>query len=158
MMRRLRSSESGQALLLALGFVTFMGILGAAILNHVGVGLRMTTKFDDTRKFAYTANAGFEVAVSRMKSAVPCTSGITNINNSIDSAAPNGVNIWIVSRCVTPTPLNVDRDVVLTACRVDPSPSPTCASDKTVGTVEVYYQDIPTAGYRTIIKNWSVAK
>jgi hypothetical protein len=154
-----RHDEAGQALMLALVFVSVMGILSAAVLNHVGVGLRAATQLDGLRRSVYSANAALDTAVNSVRSSTQglpgnCP-GVMNINNAVSGGAPNNVNIWVASQCVDPISANADRDVLLTACTVSTTP---CPSGNVAARAEVYYLDLPSRGFAAIIKDWSGVK
>src|SRR5581483_3776507 len=157
--------QEGQALLLALGFITFMGFLSVSVFTFVDTGLRGNTRLDGVRRTTYSANAALDIAINKTRysgqGAVSNCPSAMNINSAVDNgpptgaAAPNGVSMWILSQCFSAVPASADRDVVFTACTDASSP---CSVDKVAAKTEVYYVDLPSTGFAAVTHDWSVTK
>jgi len=117
---RLRAQD-GQTLILALGFITLFGIVGAGLLNFATTNLRASTNLRDLRAALFAADGAVEAAINRVR---------------FDSAAENGnclaetvINSQKIRVDCTRTVLNSVSTVTLVACR---SNAGVCTSAPTV--------------------------
>jgi Tfp pilus assembly protein PilX len=67
MRRRIDRCEQGQVLLLALGFVTFVGIIGLALGSYVTTSVRASTKLRDTRSLEFAADGVVDTAINKVR-------------------------------------------------------------------------------------------
>jgi len=105
--------EDGQALLIALAFLAFFGIVIAAILGFAEASVRTTTNLREQRSTVYAADGAMDGAIQYAR--MHLEAGAYGANPCITySATLNGVTATVT--CVSVgNPLNSDRRVLFTA-------------------------------------------
>jgi hypothetical protein len=111
--RRRLGGEDGQALLLALAFLLFFGLVIAAILAFAEASVMATTNLREQRAVAYAADGAMDGAIQlgRWNLAVgaygasPCVSYSVTLNGKTATVTCDSVG----------NPLNQDRRVIFTA-------------------------------------------
>lgn len=148
---RLRD-EDGQALLLALAFLVFFGLVIAAILGFAEASVRATTNLREQRDIVYAADGAMDGAIHYGRwnlatgayGAVPC---ITNITNTGTYTVTLNGETASVTCVVSPlqNPLNTNRRVLFTAS-VEGEPRVQ---------VEVLYHSAATAPAQVDVLSWT---
>jgi hypothetical protein len=114
-----RRDESGQALLLALGFLVFFGLVVGALMSFVGANVLATERLRDQRSTAYAADGAADAAIQIARvdpsigafGAVPCmhASAFTTTASTSDATVATVTCISLAD------PIDLDRTVRFTA-------------------------------------------
>ena len=140
---RLRNEEDGQALLLALGFLVFFGLVITVILGFAEASVRATTNLREQRNTVYAADGAMDGAIQFGRQnlavgafgAVPCITYTATLNGT--TAAVTCVALG--------NPLNADRRVLFTAS-VDGVPRITA---------DVFYDGTATPPSSVYVLSWT---
>ena len=173
-MRRLRGrarrNEHGASLILVIGFLVFIGSIGAAVISSVTSGFNDRIVLDKVRDRQYAADGGIEYAIARVRALSnaggpglqPCGDPLTpgryylptTMNNfSIRIDCDNSPTRLIAGSYL-------QRNVVFTAC-VMATPDVACgdqAKTPVVIRAQVNFEtpSLSTVTTRTYIQSWSV--
>ena len=102
-----RHEEDGAVLLIAMGFLTFIGVVAAVLLSYTTSSIRNTVSVRDIWSREYGAEAVVEMAIAKVRS----TPGSSNISNCA-AVTVNGLSL----RADCSDPGNTTTDVTITAC------------------------------------------
>jgi hypothetical protein len=154
--RRL-SDETGAVLLLALGFVAFVGLVTVVLLNYTETSARATSALRPVRSAQFAADGSVEGAINKMRqfradSTAPCVGGFYSV-----SPALNGQGITLDCSGLTVVSSSTpSMDVTFTAkCPVAGSTG--CPSGVTMITAVVRFAGTPPS-VSTTVRSWSVRR
>lgn len=167
MMKRIRTEEGGQVLVIALGFLAFIGVIAVVLLNYATTNIRATTTFRATRAVDYAGDGAVEGAINKFRHnplTETCTAGnifyLTTLNDQ-------KVAVECVPQVINdgePDPESMEVRATFTArCWVDPAvtttttgPAP-CLADQELLVARVLFREAgePPA-VRTVVESWSV--
>jgi hypothetical protein len=111
--------DDGQALLLALGFLVFFGLVIGALMTFVGANVLATERLRDQRSTAYAADGAVDAAIQIARSdpsigafgAVPCMHATTFSTTATTSDG----TVATVTCTSLADPIDLDRTVRFTA-------------------------------------------
>jgi hypothetical protein len=122
---RLRDDD-GQALVLALGFLVFFGLVIGALMSFVGTSVLSTQRLREQRATAYAADGAVDAAIQAGRSdgsvgafgATPCmhSAPFTNTASPATTGDPKEPTVVVTVTCVANQGAFTDRDVTFTAC------------------------------------------
>lgn len=143
-----RHNEEGAILLLALGFLTFVGVVAAVLLNYTTTSIRTTVSVREIRNREYSADGVAEAAINKIRD--PANAASANVNNCL-AATVNGL------------PLRADctemgssaTDVVFKICPA--AAAQPCPTDEVMLVARVKYNRSASPAAATI-SNWSVRR
>lgn len=118
--------DDGQALLLALGFLVFFGLVIGALMTFVGANVLATERLRDQRSTAYAADGAVDAAIQIARSdpsigafgAVPCMHATTFSTTATTSDG----TVATVTCTSLADPIDLDRTVRFTAFLVEGTP------------------------------------
>jgi hypothetical protein len=166
MMQRIRNDESGQVLVIALGFLAFIGVVAVVLLNYATTNVRATTTFRAARAVDYAGDGAVEGAINKLRHnplTETCTAGnifyLTTLNDQ-------KVAVECVPQVINdgePDPELLEVRATFTArCWVDAAVTtttgpPPCLADQELLVARVLFREAgePLA-VRTIVESWSV--
>src|SRR5438270_2662911 len=98
--------EDGAVLLIALGFLAFIGVVAAALMSYATTNIRETATLRDIRSREYAANGVVDAAINKIRSSY---SGLSNIPNCLAPLTPpiNGVDLRVDCQDSTGTGVDV---------------------------------------------------
>ena len=140
---RLRNEEDGQALLIALAFLVFFGLVISVILGFSEASVRATTNLREQRNTVYAADGAMDGAIQygRQNLAVGAFGAVPCITYT---ATLNGTTATVT--CVAlGNPLNADRRALFTAS-VDGVPRITA---------DVFYDSTATPPASVYVLSWT---
>ena len=141
-----RHEEDGAVLLIALGFLTFIGVVAAVLLSYATSSIGNTISVRDIRSREYAADAVVEMAINKVRS-TPASSNSSNCA----AATVNGLSL----RADCSDPGNTTTDVTITACSsTAASPCPASAA-RLVAKVKYTRSVTPAA---VVVVYWSARR
>lgn len=164
-LRARRRDESGQTLLLALGFLTFFGVICAGLLNFAFTNFRSSVNLRDVRSVQFAADGAVDAAINRARFDTTAGFPIQNGTGCLPTTTLNHQSIYVdcsatVSGSVSTVTLLACRSSVSSPCpassavlraqvTIDRTPLPGCPVNP-----------IPTSPQCTpvTVKAWSVKK
>jgi hypothetical protein len=150
--RRGPRCESGQALVLALIFVTFAAVIIAATLGLATTNLAATSGLRTTRGSYYDADAAMEAAIATIR--VDTNSGYLNLCPSFSPAFTlNTSSIPLRVDCFPVVAPLFQRRVVLSVCRA--STAAPCPDASSLLRADVKFYDDQTFGRAVAVQTWS---
>lgn len=115
-MNRLKNraqNEDGAVLLLALGFLTFIGVVAVVLLNYTTTSLRATINVRDVRNREYAADGVAEAAITKFRDVTNAASA--NSNNCLASTTINSLALRADCQEAAGT-VGTATDVTFTVC------------------------------------------
>jgi hypothetical protein len=144
--------ESGVVLLLALGFIAFIGVIAVVLVNYATTSLRATVSVRTTRSAQFSADAAVDGAINAVRLNRAFASPFTVLLNQ------QGVtqNLRVEWPPITGPPTSTDH-VSFVACLNTGSP---CAAAATILAATVDFRRNVPAGATVPVKviSWSVKK
>jgi len=145
-----RGDETGQVLLIALAFLTFVGVIGVTLLSYATTNVRATVSLRQLRSAEFAADGAVDGAINKLRNA-PTPASCGNGYFAATAAGLNNQPVILDCAVVTASPL----DVTFTAkC---PTAAPACGPANTILlSAEVkFIGAIPSV--TTEVERWSVA-
>jgi hypothetical protein len=144
-------NEDGAILLIALGFLAFIGVVAAALMSYATTNIRETSTLRDIRNREYAANGVVDTAINKIRLSY---SGVSNIPNCLAPLTPpiNGVSLRVDCQDSAGTGV----DVTFTACLAS-APLAPCPANLSRLVARVQYNRSVTPAAVTI-KAWSVQR
>ena len=150
--RRGPRGESGQALVLALIFVTFAAVIIAATLGLATTNLAATSGLRTTRGSYYDADAAMEAAIATIR--VDTNRGYLNLCPSFSPAFTlNTPSIPLRVDCFPVVAPLFQRRVVLSVCPA--STAAPCPDASSLLRADVKFYDDQTFGRAVAVQTWS---
>ena len=140
-------NEAGQVLLMALAFITFVGVVGVALLSYATTNLHATVVLQQLRSQEYSADGAVELAINMLRNntALPCGPKL------FVAVGLNQQNI--VVNC-SRNPVAPPLDVIFTATCGNPSTT-ACPSGAPLLVAQVTFTGtVPSVATRVV--TWSV--
>jgi Tfp pilus assembly protein PilX len=150
--RSTRRDETGQVLLMALGFLTFVGVISVSLLSYATTNVRATVSLRQLRATEFAADGAVEGAINKLRNTVPPSCGANYF-----VATSSGLNNQpvVVDCAVIPGPL---LEATFTA-RCPPAPpatSPCGPADSIILSAKVKFRPaVPSV--ITEVESWSLA-
>jgi hypothetical protein len=85
-----RRDEDGAVLLIALGFLAFIGVVAAVLLNYATTSVRDTVTLRDIRNREYAADGVVDAAINKVRG----NTGVSNSSNCL-AATLNGIALQV---------------------------------------------------------------
>ena len=165
---KLRGSDQGSVLVMAMLFLLLMGSMVLAPLAMADTNLRATVSLHQDRSVQYAAQSALSQAIAYFRSPAGRNEGLVGDGTNSLSLCPNatspvrnvtvsedGNNVPVLVTCVGLSTANpsVERDVTFT---VICSAGSTCPAGATLLTAEVAFYDIPGITPSVWVKSYSV--
>lgn len=148
-MRRRTQQEDGAILMIALGFITFVGVVAVVLGNYVYTNLRATTALRPVRSAEFAADAAVEGAINKLRQ---------------DTSACTGskTNFYKVSPAVNSQPIDLDCTELVTwpalrvlfTARCAAGGAASCPAGTKLLVARVRFEG--TAPLKAIVESWSV--
>jgi hypothetical protein len=158
------SDETGAVLLLALGFISFVGLVTVVLLNYADTSFRATTQLRPVRSAQFAADGAVEGAINKLRqfrpdSTAPCVNNLYTVQPPLNGQdiVLNCSNLSVISGA-TPT-----IEVILTAsCKVASvgcpiTPAMVTATTPAMLTAKVRFSGTPPTVSATVL-NWSIRR
>ncbi|MGH9042614.1 MAG: hypothetical protein ACRDZ3_20560 [Acidimicrobiia bacterium] len=163
MIRRIRSEENGQVLVLALAFITFVGVVGVVLLNYATTNVKATVALRPVRSVEYAADGAIDGAINKLRHnpfSATCASGRDFYRTVINDQE---IAVGCVRQVVSATSPKIVRATFTAKCYADTSSSTTttaptkCGAGSTLLSAQVLFQEQGSPPVvRTTVENWSV--
>ncbi len=144
--------DSGAALLLAIGFVTMIGLISAGLASLATSTLNNRGSLELIRNRQYAADGAIQQAISHVRG-LTCESAAGSIEDTLNDIA---ISVDWVNACgVVPSSTGSDvhqRNVIFSAFCKNPTDA-TCNFADVIIRVQVNFQDDPP---KTFVQSWSV--
>lgn len=152
-MTRRVHGEQGQILLLALGFITVLGLATVVLLSYTTTNLRATAKLRPVRSVQFAADGAIEGAINKMRldTNAPCGANFFTAAESL-----NGQPIVVTCVHVSGTPATPTVTKTFTAT-CPPSGTSDCPDNELQLTATVLF-DKSQAPAKTTVQKWSVTR
>lgn len=152
------ADESGVVLLLALGFLAFIGVITVVLLSYTDTSARATTGLRPVRSAQFAADGAVEGAINRLRqfrpdATAPCIHNLYTVSPALNGQdiVLNCDSLTVVSASPTPT-----IDVTLTAvCPATRSAG--CPANAVMITAVVRFAGSPPSVTPTI-RSWSIRR
>jgi hypothetical protein len=141
-----RREEDGAVLLIALGFLTFIGVVAAVLLGYAVTSMRATSSLRDIRSREYAADGVVDVAINKIRGSITGS----NSPNCL-AATVNGVAMRVDCTDTAGTGI----DVTFTACPAS-GPQP-CPADQVKLVAQVHYTRSVTPA-AVAVNAWSLRR
>ncbi len=151
-LRRRAGNEQGAVLLLALGFITFIGVVAAVLLNYATTNTLATENLRVLRARQFSADGAVDLAINSVRAGG--NAGYSTSSCVTASYGPITVNGAQYRVSCTGTSNASTADVTFSACQ---STSGTCSPSAATLVATVHYI-WTTAPATTQITAWSVKK
>jgi hypothetical protein len=138
--------EDGAVLLIALGFLAFIGVVAAVLLNYATTSIRDTGTLRDIRAREYAADGVVDAAINKVRGDI----SVSNSNSCL-AATLNGINL----RVDCSDTVGDGVDVTFTACPAT-APQPCPANMARLVTRVHYIRSVTPAGIA--INAWSLQR
>src|SRR5437879_5717516 len=90
-----RREEGGQTLLLALGFLTFFGVICAGLLNFAFTNLRSSISLRDVRAVHFAADGAVDAAINRARFDASAGFPIQSGTGCLPTTTVNGQSLYV---------------------------------------------------------------
>lgn len=164
MIHRIRNDESGQILVMALGFLAFIGVIAVFLLDYAATNLRATATFRTVRAVEYAGDGAVDGAINKLRHdplTSTCAAGKTFYLTTLNMEK---VAVECVSQVVSSSPREV-RATFTARCWVDPAATTTttttatapCPANRELLVARVLFKDVGSPpSVRTTVESWSV--
>lgn len=152
---RLRREEQGAVLVMAMGFIAFVGVLCVAVLNYSANSYKATVSLRPVRDLQFAADGAIEGAINKVRLdpslLLPC--GVAHERFYRADPPLNDLEIAVTAQCASPG-VEGDFDATFTArqCALTDS-SAVCNAKPTLVAAEVNY--LGTSNVTTEVLSWS---
>lgn len=149
-MRRRARQEDGAVLLIALGFITFIGVVAVALGNYAFTNLRATIALRPVRAAEFAADGAVEGAINKLR-------------QDPTACAGDKTNFYKVSPVINNQPVDVDCDELATSpslrvlfiAKCASGGAPSCPAGTKLLVARVRLEgSVPSV--KAIVESWSV--